>query len=176
MGFRKQTRETQDWSTERWHHLPLKAQRPLVSPEDLQVPVLTGAGKLVDALSLLPGSGFLGSLGVTHTEPTRHICPEWFKSILTLSDPVVWNCPLRWPHLTFMSFLQLARSCPTSASSATHLNPRVGQQPKKIKGRKVYTFFSIDHDVVGWRAGERDREGFTSAPIWAQEGRHSTAM
>lgn len=75
-----------------------------------------------------------------------------------------------------MSFLWLAVCSATSAFIVTHLNSRVGQQPKEVKGGKVDTLFSIHHDVVGWRAGEKTGERFTSAPTWARDSRHSTAV
>jgi len=127
-----------------------------------------------DVLWLLLSSGVLGSLVVTHTEPTRHFCPAWSKS----GFDSVWHSDTPSPSdnpPVFVSFLQLAVSWPTSALHATHLNPRVGQQPEEIKGGKVDTLFSVHHDVMGWRAGGRQGE-FISAPIWAHDSRHSKTM
>lgn len=100
----------------------------------------------------------------------------WSKSRFdSVRHSTVKSCPPLTTPQSFMSFLWLAVSSATSAFRVTHLNSRVGQQPKEVKGGKVDTLFSIHHNVVGWRAGE-DGERFISAPIWARDSRHSTAV
>lgn len=126
-------------------------------------------------LSLLHRPGFLGSLAAIHTEPTRH-CPAWSKSRFWFRQTEWETLSSRMTQACLLQRSAASSVLPTSLSCATHLHPGVGQQPEKIKGGKVYTFFPIHHDVVGWRPEEREREWFTSAPIRAPDSRHSTAM